>query len=58
MRDLVPRPKEFRLDFGRFPDSADGPTLAQQLGYSKDSIIVIVHADDIGSLQIAFLKLL
>lgn len=25
-----------------------GPTLAEQLGYSKDSILLIVHADDIG----------
>jgi len=28
--------------------SETGPTLAEQLGYSKDSIVVIVHADDIG----------
>lgn len=28
--------------------SENCPTLAEQLGYSKDSIIVIVHADDIG----------
>ena len=25
-----------------------GPTLAEQLGYSKDTILLIVHADDIG----------
>lgn len=36
------------LLMGEETAAADGPTLAEQLGYSKDSIIVIVHADDIG----------
>ena len=33
---------------GEVPSSGNGPTLAEQLGFTKDSIIVIVHADDIG----------
>ncbi len=28
--------------------SRSGPTLAEQLGYSRESILLIVHADDIG----------
>ena len=33
---------------GNVPSGESGPTLAEQLGFTKDSIIVIVHADDIG----------
>jgi hypothetical protein len=33
---------------GAYPKEAEGPTLAEQLGYSKKDIIIIVHADDIG----------
>ena len=33
---------------GNVPSSESGPTLAEQLGFTKDSIIVIVHADDVG----------
>lgn len=33
---------------GAYPKEEKGPTLAEQLGYSKKDIIVIVHADDIG----------
>jgi len=33
---------------GRYPKSENGQTLATQLGYSNDDVIVIVHADDIG----------
>ena len=36
------------LLMGEAKASETGPTLAEQLGYSKDSIVVIVHADDIG----------
>lgn len=33
---------------GGYPQKGKGPTLATQLGYSKDDVIVILHADDIG----------
>jgi len=33
---------------GNAPSGESGPTLAEQLRYSKDSIIVIVQTDDIG----------
>ena len=33
---------------GDYPKEEKGPTLATQLGYSNNDIIVIVHADDIG----------
>jgi predicted glycoside hydrolase/deacetylase ChbG (UPF0249 family) len=33
---------------GSYPTKQEGPTLATQLGYSREDIIVIVHADDIG----------
>lgn len=33
---------------GDYPQVKKGPTLATQLGYSKDDVIVIVHVDDIG----------
>jgi len=36
------------LLMGEVVISEKNPTLAEQLGYSEDSIIVIVHADDIG----------
>jgi len=36
------------LQMGNVPSGESGPTLAEQLGFTKDSIIVIVHADDIG----------
>jgi predicted glycoside hydrolase/deacetylase ChbG (UPF0249 family) len=36
------------FQLGDIPRSANGPTLAEQLGFTKESIIVIVHADDIG----------
>ena len=36
------------FQLGDVPISENGPTLAEQLGFKKDSIIVIVHADDIG----------
>ena len=35
------------LQMRDIPSSENGPTLAEQLGFTKDSIIVIVHADDI-----------
>ncbi len=33
---------------GHAPSGENGPTLAEQLGYSRNDILVIVHADDIG----------
>jgi hypothetical protein len=43
---LVPLPDEFGLINGGVPGDRDGPTLAEQLGYSRDSVLAIVHADD------------
>lgn len=36
------------LLLGDYPNEEKAPTLATQLGYSKDDILLIVHADDIG----------
>jgi predicted glycoside hydrolase/deacetylase ChbG (UPF0249 family) len=41
-----PLPDTFGLINGGVPDGTDGPTLAEQLGYARDSVLAIVHADD------------
>ena len=48
---FAPLLDEFGLINGGVPDSAEGPTLAEQLGYSRDSVLVIVHADDMAAHQ-------
>lgn len=46
-RSFAPLPDTFGLINGGVPDGSQGPTLAEQLGYGRDSVLVIVHADDI-----------
>jgi predicted glycoside hydrolase/deacetylase ChbG (UPF0249 family) len=45
---FLPLHNQFGLLAGGVTDSGQGPTLAQQLGYTADHTLVIVHADDIG----------
>ncbi len=35
------------LQLGELPIHGNGPTLAEELGYTKDDVLLIVHADDI-----------
>lgn len=46
---FTPLPDEFGLINGGIPDRAEGSTLVEQLGYSRDRILVIVHADDMAA---------
>jgi predicted glycoside hydrolase/deacetylase ChbG (UPF0249 family) len=46
-RSFAPLPDRFGLINGGLPDGRPGSTLAEQLGYGRDSILAIVHADDI-----------
>jgi predicted glycoside hydrolase/deacetylase ChbG (UPF0249 family) len=45
----VPLPDEFGLINGGPPDRAPGPTLAEELGYPADRVLLIVHADDMAA---------
>jgi predicted glycoside hydrolase/deacetylase ChbG (UPF0249 family) len=45
---FVPLNRQFGRLAGGAPDPSQGPTVAHQLGYAADRILVIVHADDIG----------
>lgn len=46
---FVPLTGEFGLINGGQLTSDDSPTLTSQLGYSSDSVLVIVHADDMAA---------
>ena len=43
----IPYSKWSGLGFGAYPTDNEDKTLAEQLGYSRDDIILIVHADDL-----------
>ena len=43
----IPYTKWSGLGFGEYPTGDEDKTLAEQLGYSRDDIILIVHADDL-----------
>jgi predicted glycoside hydrolase/deacetylase ChbG (UPF0249 family) len=44
---FAPQPETFGLINGGMPDRRQEGSLVEQLGYGRDSILVIVHADDI-----------
>jgi predicted glycoside hydrolase/deacetylase ChbG (UPF0249 family) len=44
----TPYSKWSGLQSAHYPKEGKGPTLARQLGFSREAVVVIVHADDIG----------
>jgi len=48
VKAFTPLNRQFGRLAGGVPDPSQGPTLAQQLGYGIDDILVVVHADDVG----------